>query len=468
MLDFGLHCMDCMQGMKEFPDKFFDLAIVDPVYGGVTQGGYMANKAAGGVAPHQDYRLALWGQEKTGPEYFRELFRVSKNQIIWGGNYFAAEIGVDSQGWIVWDKQHQADRTFADCELAWTSFDRAARIFRYMWDGMLQGNMKNKEKKIHPCLPAGELVYFNGEWKCIETVAIGDQNDFGTVAAITEHDADTLIEISTTEGQRTVATWNHPFLVMRAGVIYWLNADQITEGDEILCLKNTKRRRKAISGADATKTGGTEWSMTSFGKNTTGKSRAVCKSITETLTKPTTIFPISSLSRPLNTNGCTAVAFRETANGINPVRYAESINHVHQSIGISPVDGSAAGYAGHAIASGLSSNAVCVSQTVGSVRVIQRTTRVYNLTIDGVPAFETLVGISHNTQKPVALYNWILARYANEGDIILDTHVGSASSLIACHRAGFRYVGFEIDRGYYEAARGRLEAATAQISMFGL
>lgn len=222
MLKDGFYCMDCMAGMQEFPDKYFDLAIVDPVYGGVTQGGYMTNRAGGGIADHPEYNLALWRQEKTGAGYFRELFRVSKNQIIWGGNYFAVEIGQDSQGWIVWDKQHQADRTFADCELAWTSFDRATRIFRFMWDGMLQGNMKNKEKKIHP------------------------------------------------------------------------------------------------------------------------------------------------------------------------------------------------------------------------------------------------------TQKPVALYNWILARYAQEGNIILDTHVGSASSLIACHRAGFRYVGFEIDRGYYEAARERLEAATAQVSMFGL
>ena len=222
MLDFGLHCMDCITGMREFPDKYFDLAIVDPVYGDVTQGGYMSNRAGGGIADHPEYNLALWAQEKTGPEYFRELFRVSRNQIIWGGNYFAVEIGKDSQGWIVWDKQHAAQRTFADCELAWTSFDRATRIFRFMWDGMLQGNMKSKEKKIHP------------------------------------------------------------------------------------------------------------------------------------------------------------------------------------------------------------------------------------------------------TQKPVALYNWILANYAAEGDVILDTHVGSASSLIACHRAGFRYVGFEIDRGYYEAARARLEAATAQVTMFGL
>lgn len=145
-----LYLMDCMEGMKEFPDGFFDLAIVDPVYGGVTQGGYMTNKAAGGVAKHPDYVLSLWQQEKTGKEYFQELFRVSKNQVVWGGNYFAVEIGKDSQGWIVWDKQHQADRSFADCELAWTSFNQATRIFRYMWDGMLQGNMRDKELKIHP------------------------------------------------------------------------------------------------------------------------------------------------------------------------------------------------------------------------------------------------------------------------------------------------------------------------------
>jgi site-specific DNA-methyltransferase (adenine-specific) len=149
-MDSGFYNMDCMEAMKQFPDGFFDLAIVDPIYGDVTQGGYMSNKINGGTAKHQDYHLALWQKEKTGKSYFDELFRVSKNQIVWGGNYFAAEIGKDSQGWVVWDKQHQAERSYADCELAWTSFDCAARIFRYMWDGMLQGNMKQKELKCHP------------------------------------------------------------------------------------------------------------------------------------------------------------------------------------------------------------------------------------------------------------------------------------------------------------------------------
>lgn len=72
----------------------------------------------------------------------------------------------------------------------------------------------------------------------------------------------------------------------------------------------------------------------------------------------------------------------------------------------------------------------------------------------------------HPTQKPIALYSWLLARYAKPGDKILDTHVGSASSLIACHRAGFEAWGFEIDPGYYAKAAERLEREKAQVSLF--
>ena len=142
---------DCMTGMKQFPDGFFDLAIVDPVYGDVRQGGYMKNtNSTARKARAIEYNNALWSQNKTPPEYFAELFRVSKNQVIWGGNYFIESIHRDSQGWIVWDKKHPPGIDFADCELAWTSFDRATRIFRYRWQGMLQEDMKNKEKRIHP------------------------------------------------------------------------------------------------------------------------------------------------------------------------------------------------------------------------------------------------------------------------------------------------------------------------------
>lgn len=214
-----LYNMDCMEGMKQFPDKYFELAIVDPPYGDVKAGGYMNGKSAGGVGPHPKYNYAIWKQQKPTRDYFEELFRVSQNQIIWGGNYFVAEIGRNNPCWIVWDKCN-GNTKWADCELAWTSFGGAVRMFRFMWNGMLQGNKFLNEIRIHP------------------------------------------------------------------------------------------------------------------------------------------------------------------------------------------------------------------------------------------------------TQKPVKLYEWLLSKYAKQGDKILDTHVGSASSLIACHNAGFEYIGFEIDMEYYETASRRLEAVKSQISLF--
>lgn len=87
---------------------------------------------------------------KTPPEHFKEMFRISKNQVIWGGNFFT-DCLPPSQGWIVWDKKRPEGITFSDCELAFTSFNVGLRIFRFMWNGMLQENMKNKEQKSHPC-----------------------------------------------------------------------------------------------------------------------------------------------------------------------------------------------------------------------------------------------------------------------------------------------------------------------------
>ena len=142
------------------PDKCFDLAVVDPVYGDITAGGYLTGKSRGGVGPHPHHGMQLWSQEKTGKDFFDELFRVSANQIIFGGNYFAAEIARDSQCWIVWDKCHPEGIKFADAELAWTSFNSKTRIFRFLWNGMcqgtpgdgtkMQGDKTKNEKRIHP------------------------------------------------------------------------------------------------------------------------------------------------------------------------------------------------------------------------------------------------------------------------------------------------------------------------------
>jgi site-specific DNA-methyltransferase (adenine-specific) len=145
-----LYLMDCMEGMKQFPDKYFELAIVDPIYGDVTKGGYMTNPhTTDKLAKANDYHLSIWSQNKTPKEYFDELKRVSKNQIVWGGNYFQESINQDSQCWIVCDKEN-GNNHFADCELAWTSFNTAVRMFAFRWAGMLQGNMKDKEHRIHP------------------------------------------------------------------------------------------------------------------------------------------------------------------------------------------------------------------------------------------------------------------------------------------------------------------------------
>lgn len=218
MLDFGYYNLDCMQGMREFPDKYFDLAVVDPPYGIGESGNKNHTRSCLGTS--KDYEPFL-GNDLKAPdkEYFDELFRVSKNQIIFGANHFISKIPYDSHCWIVWDKDN-GDTDFADCELAWTSFNTAVRRIRYRWQGMLQENMKNKEYRIHP------------------------------------------------------------------------------------------------------------------------------------------------------------------------------------------------------------------------------------------------------TQKPIALYEWILSRYAKDGDIILDTHVGSASSLIACHNINHKYVGFELDKHYYELSKKRLEQETAQMNIF--
>jgi len=141
---------DNMLLMSRYPDNYFDLAIVDPPYGINIQKMNYTQNTKGGVAKRKDYSsVGNWDSETPNKEYFNELFRVSKNQIIWGGNYFELPL---TKSWIVWDKktEDKYSNDFADCELAWNSFDKPAKIVRYLWSGMLQPNMKDKQKRIHP------------------------------------------------------------------------------------------------------------------------------------------------------------------------------------------------------------------------------------------------------------------------------------------------------------------------------
>lgn len=205
-----LYNMDCMEGMKQFPDKYFELAIVDPPYGIARFG----NRVELSNRIDKNARINKWDVKPT-QEYFDELFRISKNQIIWGANNFSLP---NTEYFIIWDKEQTVDN-FASAEYTWTNCKMPAKVFRY---------------SIHKVM-----------------------------------------------------------------------SDRKAEGGKI-----------------------------------------------------------------------------------------------------------------------------------------------------------------HPTQKPIALYKWLLKNYAKEGDKILDTHVGSASSLIACYNYGFKYIGFELDKDYYKAAEERLEAAKNQISMF--
>lgn len=144
--------VDCLAYMKTVDDRFFDLAIVDPPYGiGYSTDAFKKSGKQGrrAKAPKNFYANKNWDQSPPEDDYFKELFRVSKNQIIWGANHFIEKINKNSSAWIVWDKDNSENK-FSDCELAWTSFSSAVRRFKYRWHGMLQQDMRNKESRIHP------------------------------------------------------------------------------------------------------------------------------------------------------------------------------------------------------------------------------------------------------------------------------------------------------------------------------
>ena len=134
---------DNMELMAKYPDKHFDLAIVDPPYGIDMDGGKIGIDGAGKAKQYTKYD---WDKKAPDKAYFDELQRVSKNQIIWGGNYFIPFLPA-TRCFLVWDKgEGFYNRTYAECELAWTSFD--ANTCKIKYDPLAKGDYKGK---IHPC-----------------------------------------------------------------------------------------------------------------------------------------------------------------------------------------------------------------------------------------------------------------------------------------------------------------------------
>ena len=162
-----IHQVDCLQVMKELPDKYFDLIITDPPYGiGINKMNFVTSGAGrGGAAYRNDYsnHNTEWDNVLLDKEFFDEMIRVSKNQVIFGAEHLCINLP-RSRGWIVWDKrtEDKYSNDFADCELAWTSFDKPTKCFRYLWSGMLQSKMGlYKEKRVHPTqkpIPLGRWI----------------------------------------------------------------------------------------------------------------------------------------------------------------------------------------------------------------------------------------------------------------------------------------------------------------------
>ena len=147
-----------MKLMARYEDNYFDLAIVDPPYG-------IGDKFKGGNSGKMNFNEVVekgWDNETPSKEYFNELKRVSKNQIIWGGNYFLDNLG-NTRCFICWDKKISEDFTLAMAELAWTSFDKLAKIFRM--------SVPKTGGKIHPTQKPVKLY----EWLLMNYAKEGDK-----------------------------------------------------------------------------------------------------------------------------------------------------------------------------------------------------------------------------------------------------------------------------------------------------
>lgn len=163
---------DCVAGMKQYPDKFFHLAIVDPPYGIGADGAIHIRKPDRPSTWDmvEKYERKEWDRAIPTAEYWKELFRVSKEQIVWGGNYFT-EFLPPSKCWIFWDKLFDKTFNFSHGELAWTSFDK--QLFKVTKSSKAETN--GGKNRIHPTQKPVYLYdwclkqFADSDWKILDT-----------------------------------------------------------------------------------------------------------------------------------------------------------------------------------------------------------------------------------------------------------------------------------------------------------
>lgn len=166
----NIYLGDCMDFMRDLPDNFYDLAIVDPPYGiGWDGESSMAENSSvkWSSAKKTGYKKKQWDSERPSLEYFKEIGRVSKNQIIWGGNYFS-DLLPPTGGWIVWEKGVPGDMTLSQAELAYNTSLNSVRIVKLLWAGFRKCE---DAIRIHPTQKPVKLY----EWLLTNYAKPGDR-----------------------------------------------------------------------------------------------------------------------------------------------------------------------------------------------------------------------------------------------------------------------------------------------------
>ena len=306
---------------------------------------------------------------------------------------------------------------------------------------------KPQKNDLHPCLCPGTEVLTENGWRVIESLVDGDcvlaaDGVFRSVELVSSHFIEKCVFRLAVSGVESAvdATDNHPFLVLRDGELAWIEASQIVVGDEIC---SPKKVMSEIGTAT-----GNEWNTTSSGNEISEPSRTDIASIISTTTSKTITFQTYNLSPTLSTSGFTPVATSAMAFGGSPAALADHLNLLLQNTGISAQkDGLMDGAADPATSEKSYS---FVLRSVSSLEKINYSGLVWNLSVKDSPTFETRIGMSHNTMKPVELVERAIRNSSKTRDIVLDPFGGSGTTLIACEKSGRRARLIELDPKYVD------------------
>ncbi|MDP1525264.1 MAG: DNA methyltransferase, partial [Rhodocyclaceae bacterium] len=321
-------------------------------------------------------------------------------------------------------------------------------------------NIKKPHKNdLHPCLCPGTEVLTDNGWRMIESLVAGDcvlaaDGKFHSVELVSSHAIEKPVIRLTVSGVESAvdATGNHPFLVLRDGSLAWIEAAQIIEGDEICSpAKAISENGTAIDYA---------WNTTSCGSETLVPSQTGIASITSTTTSKIITFQTCNLSPTLSTSGFTPVASCAMAFGGSTAVLAGYLNRSLPNNGISaqeaiPTDGVA-----DPVKSRKSYSFVL--RSVNAIKQINYSGLVWNLSVKDSPTFQTRIGMSHNTMKPVELVERAIRNSSRPGDTVLDPFGGSGTTLIAAEKTGRTARLIELDPKYVDVIVRRWQDYTGQ------